>query len=167
MIAAVRRAVEELLVETTAEQLTVSQVAERAGVHTTSIYRRWGDIGSLIADVARYKLDPSRPLVRSGDLRSDVLDWASALARHFGTPENTALLRAGAALSGDVYDDCTAQWRDEASAIVEASGAGRTVEPRVLVDHVLAPIVFHAIFSKAPLGDGEVRRLVDEALTPR
>jgi AcrR family transcriptional regulator len=31
--------------------LTVEAVAARAGVHRTTVYRRWGDIGGLLADV--------------------------------------------------------------------------------------------------------------------
>ena len=31
--------------------LTTDAVAARAGVHRTTVYRRWGDVGGLLADV--------------------------------------------------------------------------------------------------------------------
>ncbi|WP_285665400.1 TetR/AcrR family transcriptional regulator [Actinorhabdospora filicis] len=33
------------------DALTVETVAARAGVHRTTVYRRWGDVGGLLADV--------------------------------------------------------------------------------------------------------------------
>ncbi|MEV4187288.1 helix-turn-helix domain-containing protein, partial [Streptosporangium canum] len=31
--------------------LTMDAVAARAGVHRATVYRRWGDVGGLLADV--------------------------------------------------------------------------------------------------------------------
>lgn len=49
--AQVLEAVCALLVERGYDALTVDAVAQRAGVHRTSLYRRWRDIGGLLADV--------------------------------------------------------------------------------------------------------------------
>ena len=58
----VRTAVEELVRERGSERVTVPLIAERAGVNPTSIYRRWGDLPTLLNDIATYRLDPERPL---------------------------------------------------------------------------------------------------------
>ena len=58
VLAAVKSAVEELVNERGAERVTVPMIAERAGLNPTSIYRRWGDLPSLINDVSTYRLDP-------------------------------------------------------------------------------------------------------------
>lgn len=159
-----RRAVEDVLTETSAEQVTVPLIAGRAGVHASSIYRRWGDVGTLIADVVRYRLDPGRPIERTGVLRADAVTWALELAHHFGTPQNTVLLRAGAALAGDEDADCTAQWRAEAAALIDASSTSPPqIRAQDLTDHVLAPIVYRAVFSHSPMDDAAVTRLVDDA----
>jgi AcrR family transcriptional regulator len=165
VIAAVRRAVEELLNEAQPEQISIPQVAQRAGVHPTSIYRRWGDIGTLVGEVVRYRLDPARPVSRTGDLRHDALAWANELAEHFCAPGNVALLRAGAALAGEDGKDCTTQWREEARTLIESGSANgeRELSADDLTSHVLAPIVYRAIFSKAPLGPAEIAELVDDA----
>src|SRR6185312_7700578 len=99
VVAAVRSAVETLVAELGAENVTIALIAERAGVNATSIYRRWGDLPTLINEVAAYRLDPERPLPDTGDLQADVRAWAHELATHFGTPANASLLRAGAALA--------------------------------------------------------------------
>ena len=48
--AAVHQAVLDLLAA--GEPLTIPQVAARAGVNATSVYRRWGDVPALLADTA-------------------------------------------------------------------------------------------------------------------
>ncbi len=50
--AAVHRAVGELLADEPAEALTIPAIAARAGVHATTVYRRWGSVAQLLADVA-------------------------------------------------------------------------------------------------------------------
>lgn len=49
--AQVLQAVRDQLVERGYDGLTVDAVAERAGVHRTTVYRRWRDVGGLLADV--------------------------------------------------------------------------------------------------------------------
>ena len=46
--AAVHRAVEELLAESPAEALTMPIIANRAGVHPTTVSRRWSSLGDLL-----------------------------------------------------------------------------------------------------------------------
>ncbi|MEU0914686.1 TetR/AcrR family transcriptional regulator [Streptomyces althioticus] len=49
--AQVLEAVRELLVEQGFDALSVDAVAERSTVHRTTVYRRWRDVGGLLADV--------------------------------------------------------------------------------------------------------------------
>ncbi|MFF5340566.1 TetR/AcrR family transcriptional regulator [Streptomyces althioticus] len=49
--AQVLEAVRGLLVEQGFDALSVDAVAERAAVHRTTVYRRWRDVGGLLADV--------------------------------------------------------------------------------------------------------------------
>ena len=48
VIHSVRTAVEELVREKGSDRVTVPMIAERAGVNPTSIYRRWGDLPTLL-----------------------------------------------------------------------------------------------------------------------
>jgi AcrR family transcriptional regulator len=164
VVAAVRSAVEELVKERGAERVTVPMIAERAGVNATSIYRRWTDVPTLVNEVATSRLDPGRPLPQSGDLRSDLRDWAREIVTHYSIPTNAALLRAGAALAGDEETDCLHIRRTEASAIIEHSGAtGPGVPtPDQVINHLISPIVYRVIFLPSSANTALVDTLIEE-----
>ncbi|HWU57452.1 MAG TPA: TetR/AcrR family transcriptional regulator C-terminal ligand-binding domain-containing protein [Microbacteriaceae bacterium] len=169
VVAAVRSAVETLVAELGAENVTIALIAEHAGVNATSIYRRWGDLPTLINEVAAYRLDPERPLPDTGDLQADVRAWAHELATHFGTPANASLLRAGAALANSGPSDCTVNRRNEAGAFVaryrsraQEDGVGATPTADQIINYIVAPITYRAIFAPRPLQDDEVDALVDD-----
>jgi AcrR family transcriptional regulator len=170
VVAAVRAAVESLVAERGAENVTIALIAERAGVNATSIYRRWGDLSTLINEVAAYRLDPDRPLPDSGDVKADIRAWAHELAEHFGKPANASLLRAGAALANSGPSDCTMSRREEAAVLVSRTGetgnsaAALAAAPTrdQVINHIVAPITYRAIFGPTPLTGDDVDILVDD-----
>lgn len=54
------------------DALTVDTVAARAGVHRTTVYRRWRDVGGLIADVFAAASDLEWHPRDTGTLRGDL-----------------------------------------------------------------------------------------------
>ncbi|NNH73306.1 TetR/AcrR family transcriptional regulator [Nocardia uniformis] len=72
--AQVLTAAQELLVSEGYEATTIAAVARRAGVVTTSIYRRWPSKRALIED-AVFALDTGNHPAPTGDLRADLLAW--------------------------------------------------------------------------------------------
>lgn len=155
----VRTAVEELVKERGRDRVTVPLVAERAGVNPTSIYRRWGDLPTLINDIATYHLDPERELPHSGSLQDDLTEWAREIVAHYRKPVNAALLRGGAANAGDRESDCLRNRRLEATMFLDrADAAGIT--PDDIVDHVVAPIIYRVIFQPWTLTDQTAEDLV-------
>lgn len=162
--ASVCKALEELVAEQGREKVTVPAVAERAGVSASSIYRRWGDLPGLLAETATRRLDPQRPLPDTGDLRADLTAWARELIVHLGQPHSTALMKAAAALAGDTDADCLCNRRAEAGQLIATSRArgDTTPEPRQVIDHVVAPIVFRLIFGAEPVPPAFAELLVDE-----
>ncbi|WP_329520668.1 TetR/AcrR family transcriptional regulator [Spirillospora sp. NBC_01491] len=54
------------------DQLTVDAVAARAGVHRTTVYRRWGDVGGLLADVYDAAGDDDWRPRDTGSLQGDL-----------------------------------------------------------------------------------------------
>ncbi len=148
----VRTAVEELVKERGRERVTVPMIAERAGVNPTSIYRRWGDLPTLINDIATYRLDPARPLPESGDLRRDLTEWAREIVEHYRKPVNAALLRGGAANAGATESDCLRNRRAEATMFLDRF-PGSEVDADEIIDVVVAPIVYRVIFQPWTLDD--------------
>ena len=54
----IHSAVRSLLQEQERSTVTVPQIAARAGVTPSTIYRRWGDLAALLADVALARMRP-------------------------------------------------------------------------------------------------------------
>ncbi|MDB5964547.1 MAG: regulatory protein TetR [Polaromonas sp.] len=166
----VRAALEELIAEQGRDRITVPAVAERAGVSASSIYRRWGDLPSLLNETATTRLDPDRPLPDTGDLQKDLAAWARELIVHLAKPCNTSLLRAAAALAGGEDTDCLQKRRTEAGALVARARARGEAAPtaQLVMDHVVAPIVFRLIFGAAPVRPSLAATLVGQlfALMP-
>ncbi|MCU1513698.1 MAG: TetR/AcrR family transcriptional regulator [Microbacteriaceae bacterium] len=160
MLAAVRSALEELVKEKGSEYVTVPMIAERAGVNPSSIYRRWGDLPTLINEIATYRLDPARPLPDSGDLRQDLLAWAGELVTHYSIPVNAALLRAGAATAGEQESDCLRNRRSEAVMFVERAGA--VIGSDEIIDHIVAPVIYRVIFAPWTLTGETAAGLVEQ-----
>ncbi|WP_025156116.1 TetR/AcrR family transcriptional regulator [Leifsonia aquatica] len=141
----VRTAVEELVKEKGSERVTVPMIAERAGVNPTSIYRRWGDLPTLINDIATYRLDPERPIPRTDDLHDDLVGWAREIVAHYSKPVNAALLRGGASSAGERQSDCLRNRRAEAGMLLQRHpDAPFSVDD--VIDVVIAPIVYRVIF---------------------
>ncbi|GAA2382977.1 TetR/AcrR family transcriptional regulator [Dactylosporangium salmoneum] len=168
VLSAIRYAVEDLVRERGAEKVTIPMVAERAGVNPTSIYRRWGDAPALLNDIATYRLDPERPLPDSGDLRADLAAWAAEIVEHYRKPLNASILRGGSAMAGEQETDCLRNRRAEALLIVErvrqANDGASPVGADEVIDGLIAPIVYRAIFLPWTLDADLATRLVDRLL---
>ncbi|GAA1528921.1 TetR/AcrR family transcriptional regulator [Dactylosporangium maewongense] len=163
VLAQIRTAVEDLVRERGAERVTIPMVAERAGVNPTSIYRRWGDLPTMLNDIATYRLDPTRPLPDTGELRADLVAWAGEIVEHYAKPVNAALLRGGAASAGETESDCLRNRRAEAVVLASRSGAPFAADD--IVDLVVAPIIYRVIFLPWTLTDpGLAERCVDRLL---
>src|SRR3954449_2137582 len=52
--------------------LSMDAVATRAGVHRTTVYRRWGDVGGLLADVLDAASDDDWQPPDTGSLEGDL-----------------------------------------------------------------------------------------------
>ncbi len=163
------------LLATGRTDLTVREVAELSGVHEVTIYRRWGSIETLVLDVATAKLNEEAPFPDTGDLRTDLLIWAKAVASQlqrgdgyaffkalaaaaspaFGTPPEHARLHAGDYLQSRAAEIQHALDRD-----AEKGGTPPTVD--MVLDVILAPLYLRALWGYAPHSEVEV--LVDRAL---
>ena len=75
--AAVLQAALSELIENGYPGLTVERIAARAGVAKTTIYRRWGSLEGLLADLMAEQAAREIPVQDEGDLGSDL----RALAR--------------------------------------------------------------------------------------
>jgi len=90
---AILRATSELLSERGLDAMTIEDVAARAGVGKSSIYRRWPTKGTLALDAFLNDFLAQQPPVNDGTLKGDLQEaltlWSSAVV---GTPTGRALV---------------------------------------------------------------------------
>jgi AcrR family transcriptional regulator len=169
--AAVFEAAAALLAERGHEAVTMTDIAERAGMAATSLYRRWGDVRALMMEVAVEKLTRERPLPDTGSLRGDLLAWARPIATSLASREGSSFFRAviatttPAGADGSLRRAALNRRREQMELMLERARQRGEKPPDVveLLDHVLAPLYMRALFGR-PLSKAVADRLVDRLM---
>lgn len=148
---AVHTAVGKLMGETSRDKITLRQVAERAGVNPTSVYRRWGDIDTLMEEVAVAVLTrDGDTLPDNGDLTADLTQWARLIVDDITRPQRTRYLRAMVSARDLTVDSCPCTDTRRAQAEVMINRALDRGEPAPtpdqVVDHLISPLYHHVVF---------------------
>ncbi|MEV5094887.1 TetR/AcrR family transcriptional regulator [Streptomyces rochei] len=150
---------------------TVGAVARAAGVHETSVYRRWGTRENLILDALTTELDSALPVPDTGRVRDDLLGFFSSLARLLGTAQGRALLRLSVEQDATLEDRRGPYWRERLDRAVvmvrrgvERGELAADTDPGLLIEAVSGPLFVRVLLSGAELDDALVRGLVDLAL---
>ncbi|MFI5845036.1 TetR/AcrR family transcriptional regulator C-terminal ligand-binding domain-containing protein [Catenuloplanes sp. NPDC051500] len=155
------------------EHVTIAGVAARAGVHETSIYRRWVTKEALLLETAQEQTAGAVPQPDTGSLRGDLVALVLSLDAFLRSPIGGALLRV--ALTASTADGATARetfWLDRLSnsggIIDNARSRGEirpAVDPDLLMQAVVGSVHLGAIFGGRPLDRAGAARLVDLLLT--
>jgi AcrR family transcriptional regulator len=148
----------------------MTDVAERAGVASTSLYRRWGDVRVLIMEVAVEQLSKDRPLPNTGSIAGDLRKWARSIAASLKSPAGSAFFTAlvATAMSPDEGSTRTAALQrrlDQVGTMLSRAQARREKPPSLddVMDHLLAPLYTRALFG-APASEDFAERLVQRLL---
>ncbi|TYK44378.1 TetR/AcrR family transcriptional regulator [Actinomadura decatromicini] len=170
--AAVHQAVTDLIGERGYGTFSVGDVAARAGVADSSIYRRWGNLENLLSDVALTRLNARSPMPDTGSLVGDLRAFAANVAREITGPDGLALLRLAVALSSNgpqglrARDDLLAERARQLRSMLDRARERGEDAPDALdvLDHVLAPMYIRVLFGVEPLTPDYVDGLVDRLL---
>jgi AcrR family transcriptional regulator len=165
--AAVFAATQELLQQRGAHGFSLVDVAERAGVAPSSLYRRWGGVEALIMDVGMDGLMQEYPLPDTGSLHGDLEGWADNIVRSLRDPVAATFFRmlvSTAGAKGEAAAHRTKAIRrrraDLAKLVERARRRGeRAPDAALLVDVILAPLYTRALFGER-LEAGHAQRLV-------
>lgn len=161
--AAVHLAVEELLAQDRAEPLTIPVVAARAGVHPTTVYRRWGSLAELMAAVASSRFSGDIVVPDTGTLRGDLERWVTDVTTDLTDPDVLAIMRAAIGTAGPLGSSaCVADRHAQLTAMLERErGRGGSVPPvQRAADALLGPLYYRALFSAVPVAPDWARELV-------
>lgn len=155
-------------------QLTVEGVAERAGVHKTTVYRRWGGVDGLIVDALQFAVDDDWQPWLGGTVEENLIDLARIAHRSFTDPEtgptHTAVVAAAFQSSEAIHavHDFFADRFGRSTAIVkqaiERDEIPAGTDPLAVIRAVMAPIYFRLFISREPVTDMDINRAVLAAL---
>ena len=170
--AVVFEAVEAILAQKEPSALSMAEVAERAGVAVTSLYRRWGDVRTLMTEVAVERLVQDSPLPDTGSLRGDLTAWTASVAAGLASREGSVFFRVyvGAAPTSPEEGSSRAQAMmrriEQIAAMLDRAKARGEITPQVfeITDHLLAPLYMRALFgypADARTAEGLVTYLLD------
>jgi AcrR family transcriptional regulator len=100
---AVLAATTEILAEDGYEGLSIETVAGRAGVHKTTVYRRWPTRARLVADALYERSERNVPVPDTGTFAGDLTALARSIAANIGSASGVAMTRTvvAASLSAD------------------------------------------------------------------
>lgn len=163
---AVHRAVRDLQ-QGGGEELTVPQIAARAGVTPSTIYRRWGTLAQLLSDVAVQTLRPDSGPVDTGSLQGDLTRWLEQYLDEMTSAPGRAMLRDVIGGTGQGNPgQCVAYLRQQLEMIrirAEARGEQAPAAEAVL-DRVVAPMLFRILFTDQVPDFGYFRDLLNPLL---
>lgn len=165
---AVHQAVGEISAELGRAALTVPLIAARAGVTPSTIYRRWGDLTELLADVAVQRLRPIADPDDTGATGSDLEAWVIQYMEEMSSPVGRSLLRDIFAPAGDpgYAERCWQYTYMHLGTIADrAKARGETpFEVNEIVDHVVAPLIYHIMFGDREVSEQYCRELLATVL---
>jgi AcrR family transcriptional regulator len=175
--ARVRSAVLQATLETIAERgpagLTINEIARRAGVHASSILRRWGSVENLILDALLDYSQSELPAADTGAVRSDLIALARRIRAQLAKPLGTALVRAMAVAEDDpALAESRAQYwlsRVEAASVIFDRSVARGelpagVDARLALELLVAPLHTRVLLTREPIGDDAIEQMVDVVL---
>lgn len=153
-----------LAVEHGLHNVTMPEIAKLAGIAPTSLYRRWGDVGSLLMEMAVERLKETFPLPDEGTLAADLTLWA----RHIATGLNTDtevnffhVLLATTTMSPETRKQALAPRLEQLQAMLARARMRGEAAPEAndVVDHLIAPLYIRSVFGM-PLDEQYADKLV-------
>lgn len=166
MQTSVHEAVKDLLAEGQRPVLSVPMVAARAGVTPSTIYRRWGSLNDLLADVAADRLRPDDEPLSTGTLRGDLTTWTRSYLEELSSTDGRLFLRDVVAGHTGAACRCAQATRAQMDLML-ARAAGRGEHgpsAQEVVDHVIAPLVYALLFDDTTPGPSRADELIDDLL---
>ncbi len=172
--AAVHQATTELLASHGRAALTVPLIAARAGVTPSTIYRRWGELADLLADVALEHFRPDADPADTGGVTGDLQAWVEQYRDEMSSAVGVCMMvdvlsaKGGNAAEGrpPVPCQCVEFTAAQVEAIVARGIARGEAVPDVgaVMDTVVSPIVYRSLFGPEPVTPAHARALVNACM---
>ena len=165
---AVLRAAADALIEHGFDRLDLADVARRAVVGKTTVYRRWGTVAGLVADLLADMAEQSSPRSDTGTLDGDLRANARLVQETLTDPRQGALFRAViVAAAGDTraaealhrfYAVRIAEWAPCVEQAVERGELPAGTDPAEVIRAVSAPLYYRLLVSGDPVDEAAADR---------
>lgn len=166
----VLHAAAELLTEVGYDQMNVEEVAARAGVHKTTVYRRWPTKAALTADATSIHSADAVPIPDTGTVVGDLQLLAREVVANIGSEGGSRRSRsivAAAATSDELADAMHEFWADRlalsAQVVERAIQRGElpaSTDANLVVETVVGPIWLRLLLTGEPISDDLADRIV-------
>jgi AcrR family transcriptional regulator len=171
---AVLRAAGDVLAEQGFAHLDLADVARRAEVGKTTVYRRWGNVTGLVADLLAEMAEQSLPRTATGSVLGDLRANAALVQRTLADPRQGPLFRAViAAAACDArtaqalarfYELRVAEWVPCVEQGVERGELPPGTDPATVVRAVSAPLYYTLLTSGVAPDPGSADRAAEAAV---
>ncbi|MFE0762927.1 TetR/AcrR family transcriptional regulator [Streptomyces smyrnaeus] len=170
---AVLRAAGDALAEHGFAHLDLAEVARRAQVGKTTVYRRWGTVTALLADLLDDMAEQSEPRTETGTLLDDLSANAALVCRTLTDPRQGALFKAViAAATCDTtaaealhrfYAARVAEWAPCVRQAADRGEVPANTDPEQVIRAVSAPLYYQLLTTGAPLDRAAAERAARSA----
>ncbi|WP_283138864.1 TetR/AcrR family transcriptional regulator [Rhizohabitans arisaemae] len=172
--AAVLQAAGDALAEAGFAQLDLADVARRADVGKTTVYRRWGTVTGLVADLLTDMAEQSLPRTETGSLLGDLKANARLVQRTLADPRQGALFKA--LIAAATCDAKTAEalrrfyairireWAPCVRQAVDRGEAPAGTDPHEVIRAVSAPLYYRLLADGGLLDKAAADRAAEAAV---
>jgi AcrR family transcriptional regulator len=171
------RVVREVLRATAAElarvgyaALRIEDVAARAGVNKTTVYRRWPAKADLVGAALRSMHEVARELPDTGSVRSDLLHMLKERVAHVSTPERQSLARVImaemdqpelVAIARALRKEYQAPWRELITRAVARGELPEGSDAGLMVEVIMSTVFTRLLRLREPIDDAFMSAVVD------
>ncbi|MET9118996.1 TetR/AcrR family transcriptional regulator [Streptomyces longwoodensis] len=172
--AAVLRAAGDAMAEGGFAHLDLADIARRAEVGKTTVYRRWGSVTGLVADLLTDMAEQSLPRTETGSLLDDLTANARLVQRTLTDPRQGALFKAViAAATCDArtaqalhrfYETRVEEWAPCVQQAVARGELPEDTDPHEVIRAVSAPLYYRFLTTDDHLDEATADRSAQAAV---
>ncbi len=171
--AAVFEATLQVLQERGYEFTSIAEIAQRAGVHETSIYRRWGTKEALLVEALLARTEEVIRVPDTGTLRSDLVQLLEELRLFFQSPLGAAVTQLLVSTAGDPEIGSARQiyWSKRFALVkviferaVQRGEMVASIDPQLLTEILIGPLYVRLLLTGEPLHIHLPEQIVDLVL---
>jgi AcrR family transcriptional regulator len=155
-------------IATNGDTASVQSVALRAGVHETSIYRRWKSRESLFLEALIDRTRADIPVADTGSLRGDLIATARAVTGFIQSATGQSLLRVAIQAPAGHDEQLHAFWqaRREALTVIIDRARDRgelktNYDARLILETLIAPLHFRTLLTREPIDPKLPQQIAD------